>query len=364
MKTNHKTGFTLIELLVVISIIGMLMGLLLPAVQSARQAAARLQCQNNQKNLALAILNYETAKNELPSFRKNLIHNFSKFANDAEKASFASDWQSNWIVSILPYLEQTALYNGFTGKQDAIVFPIPVLRVLKCPSSTKDFSSGSAMNSYVVNCGTQNLFTDADTVPAMVDTTANLYYELATSGAGNRDNGTVGKNMGLFFDRLGGYKNGSNLFVCDTTINLDFISSADGTTKTILLSENEDADAWMMFNNGRAISGEEWAIGFTISRNANTNMSITQLRDSFLQGLDVENPAFGPTRLNVVKGITERYATNKVIRYAAARPSSNHVGIVVIAMCDGSVRTLSDDVDHGVYAYAVMPKDQTVSDLP
>jgi prepilin-type N-terminal cleavage/methylation domain-containing protein len=61
-----RRGFTLVELLVVIAIIGVLVALLLPAVQAAREAARRAQCQSNLKNIALAVLNYESMKKELP----------------------------------------------------------------------------------------------------------------------------------------------------------------------------------------------------------------------------------------------------------------------------------------------------------
>lgn len=89
-------GFTLVELLVVIAIIGVLVALLLPAIQAAREAARRAQCQSSIKNLALAVLNYESAKKELPV---GLVGG----AKDVE------GW--SWSTLTLPYLEQQALYN-------------------------------------------------------------------------------------------------------------------------------------------------------------------------------------------------------------------------------------------------------------
>jgi len=88
-------GFTLVELLVVIAIIGVLIALLLPAVQAAREAARRMKCQNNLKNIGLACLNYETAKKVLPP------------GSTVVTASGANGM--SWCVSILPYIEQGAL---------------------------------------------------------------------------------------------------------------------------------------------------------------------------------------------------------------------------------------------------------------
>jgi prepilin-type N-terminal cleavage/methylation domain-containing protein/prepilin-type processing-associated H-X9-DG protein len=96
IRASHRpSGFTLVELLVVIAIIGILVALLLPAIQAARAAAYRTQCQNNLKNIALACLNYETSKRELPPGSVN--------------ADGVSESGIGWPVSILPFVEEAAV---------------------------------------------------------------------------------------------------------------------------------------------------------------------------------------------------------------------------------------------------------------
>lgn len=98
---KRTRGFTLVELLVVIAIIGILVGLLLPAVQAAREAARRMQCSNNLKQLALALHNYESANKKFPIGFRDTVATNGKF--------FDGGW--SWAAGILPYIEQTALYN-------------------------------------------------------------------------------------------------------------------------------------------------------------------------------------------------------------------------------------------------------------
>ncbi|HEX5444026.1 MAG TPA: DUF1559 domain-containing protein, partial [Pirellulales bacterium] len=95
----HRSGFTLVELLVVIAIIGILIALLLPAVQAAREAARRSACNNNMKQLGLALLNYHDVYS---SFPQGYVGNTG--------TAVASNGRS-WMFAILPYVEQQALQN-------------------------------------------------------------------------------------------------------------------------------------------------------------------------------------------------------------------------------------------------------------
>ena len=105
-----RSGFTLVELLVVIAIIGILVGLLLPAVQSAREAARRMQCSNNLKQLGLAMHNYESTHKRYPAAGRG----YGMPTNAPIKDMIMN---SNGLVSLLPYMEQTNIYNKFNHTQ-------------------------------------------------------------------------------------------------------------------------------------------------------------------------------------------------------------------------------------------------------
>jgi prepilin-type N-terminal cleavage/methylation domain-containing protein len=130
-----RRGFTLVELLVVIAIIGILVALLLPAIQAAREAARRVQCQNNLKNLALAALNFENQNGGLPPASQA-----SRAAGAVERLDLYTGKQLSWIVYILPFIEEQALLDQFdleasAIQQDADTLPHEnQLNVLLCPS--------------------------------------------------------------------------------------------------------------------------------------------------------------------------------------------------------------------------------------
>lgn len=123
--TPVRFGFTLVELLVVVAVIGVLIGMTLPAVQSVREAARRTNCSNKLRQQGLALLNYESA--------------FQKFPAGSQSVTNLS-----WATEVLPYLEQPALFDRvnfeLSWRDDANVRVLAtVLDVFSCPSSSKDY---------------------------------------------------------------------------------------------------------------------------------------------------------------------------------------------------------------------------------
>ncbi len=137
-KYVRRHGFTLVELLVVIAIIGILVALLLPAIQAAREAARRTQCANNMKNIGLALINYVDAKKRLPAATQARPNN-TVFPN------FPNGPGGTWVVEIWPYIEEQALYDKFdktkpsNAPENAEVIGA-LLPWAVCPSDSEKFS--------------------------------------------------------------------------------------------------------------------------------------------------------------------------------------------------------------------------------
>ncbi len=122
-------GFTLVELLVVIAIIGVLVALLLPAVQAAREAARRTQCSNQMRQMSLALQNHESAKKTFPSGGIDPWPRIEDYA--AGGKSYAAPMQGlSWAFQILPYLEQNAVHNLV----DTVELPRTMIGLYYCPS--------------------------------------------------------------------------------------------------------------------------------------------------------------------------------------------------------------------------------------
>ena len=170
-KTSLRAGFTLVELLVVIAIIGILVGLLLPAVQAAREAARRMSCSNNFKQIGLAIHNYHSAYKQIPmqaggTFRADSNGGYNNQAGDNNRRRLS------WLVGLTPFFEQQAIWeqvanpwddngdgtidwpaNGprpWAGAYRPWVTQIPTLR---CPSDPGESPPGQGRTNYAANIG-------------------------------------------------------------------------------------------------------------------------------------------------------------------------------------------------------------------
>lgn len=325
MKKTSNAGFTLIELLVVISIIGMLMGLLLPAVQSAREQGRRTTCMNNQKNIALAMIQYEQTKGRFPQFRANGDCDADVRSQNAVSSSDMK-LQLGWIPQIFPYIEQQQLYDviqneGYTSANCDVT-----IETFVCKSAG---TADTNMNNYVANCGVAD-------------------GAIVSTGAGYTANDTS-KNYGMLTD---GCYGGAKISINDVK---------DGTTNTLLISENLQA--------GNIWASKEYLVGFCANSvnqgygvaNATENnatvgsdytvsgvvlpMKVNALRD-LVAGSDI-------TSLNANQDLSDGDAY-----WAWARPSSSHPGVVVVALVDGSTRVMSESVDHEVLTKAMAPNDK------
>ncbi len=179
---SRRRGFTLVELLVVIAIIGILVALLLPAVQSAREAARRMQCQNNLKQLGLALHSYHDQFKSFPP---------CAHWNDIGRVRVVNNQElsENWVIMILPFLEQQALYDSFDLERfitDPVNAPArgTELAVMLCPSdennrlkmngSRYNYGDGWARGNYAANgslrkSGLVDEFPDEETAGVMMN---------------------------------------------------------------------------------------------------------------------------------------------------------------------------------------------------
>jgi len=246
-----RKAFTLIELLVVIFIISLLMALIMPAVQSARESARTIRCTNNQKNLATALIHYENARGSLPGWREFI----TVVPPQTGGLTGPPGWQSgdeiaaqaSWVFSILPFIEETSLFDRLRAGQVEVSptdpsMQIPSLALLHCPSHWE--SSGSRAMNYVVNAGAVDDFSDTDPWVTTDGNVANgpfldrakIVVERLVPGQFMPSQCPC--NTQCRYNRnVGRYRN--------AVARISDISSMDGTSHTMLTSENAQRGFWI-----------------------------------------------------------------------------------------------------------------------
>jgi prepilin-type N-terminal cleavage/methylation domain-containing protein/prepilin-type processing-associated H-X9-DG protein len=296
-----RRALTLIELLVVVAIVGLLVALLLPAIQGARESARRAQCTNNLRQLALAMHGHHDANRRLPGFINSVGGAMNRMAA--------------WPVMLFPYVEEDRLWAMWNdpAASAASANPAPPITLLKCPSDSFDDPSLGNL-SYVANSAN-----------------AILALKPLPPGPGQQ----IGD--GVFFMR---YKRSFVVGSPPVIRSMSWRRIVDGTSQTLMLSENIQAGEY---------SSAEYFSPPSDLPNAIRLVSDAQLLTGFVWDYDPEITYAPPTDERCINGKKWYGLRAPVTTYYYSRPSSNHPGGANAAMCDASVFFLREDIDYKVY---------------
>lgn len=325
MSRHYKTkqGFTLVELLVVIAIIGILVALLLPAIQAAREAARRSECSNNLKQLALALHNYHDTHRTFPA---------SSYCNIANAPVGRWEHCHSWVESVLPYLEQAAWFDqidfGVWNNQGVNPSVLNAIWIpsLMCPSDpdrglyvnsrdgnyTPYTGSGDAGKSMGANyrgsAGPVNLNQCA--IPAMNPNINCKFLKGSRPAGGSAGPRWDDDSPGMF---SGGF------------VAYDFTSCKDGTSNTVFIGETLPIwNSLDMYFSGHMHVG---------TMNVPPNYHKV-------------DPSCGKAKTSRGGGGTCAYAPSWMGGY-----KSEHPGGVQVAMTDGSVRFINDGINYALWCY-------------
>ena len=345
MRQITRKAFTLVELLVVIAIIGTLVGLLLPAVQSAREAGRANTCRNNLKQLYTATISRETSLKNFPGY----INKMGIPGDEPDNQN-----RGSWVATLFDYMEMAPLADTWSkvydsdlsgsidaADQDGNGQFVP-LEILECPSDPAE-SVGEPLLSYVANAGCLN--------------------NTGTNPDGDQGQNGLNENAanGVFFDRT---RVSDGAFPVtdqyDTNnapmIQMTMAGIKDGTTTTLMYAENKNVLHWGYFNSSNTPE-RKYHFGFCWEQ-----------PDVVIAGMSNPNDTADTRRVN---GMEDGIFTTTVIADWETDnpdpgnfgfPSSFHPGGVHVAFCGGNVQLLTDSIEARVYAQ-LMTSNSKKSDL-
>jgi prepilin-type N-terminal cleavage/methylation domain-containing protein/prepilin-type processing-associated H-X9-DG protein len=372
-KANHvgkgaRGGFTLVELLVVITIIGILMGLLIPAVNAARETARRNQCSTQINNLSKAAIQSEMSKKQFPGW----VNDFGNFAGtfdpsdpELSGATYVAHKKiGSWVVSLLPSLDAQPTYEVWTqdkypvivtaGSQRFTTNAAPSLAIMQCPSSTT-LEGEFARNSYIANTGMHHLDSsgaainrsnaNAPSPPSGGTTTAVTFAS------------SMAKDNGVFNNKYAGAGGSAT----GPALRLDDFK--DGQGNTVLFSENLQAVPWVQVHpvTATALTALVPSSGTEVAYPA-----FSRFPQGFVWHYEDPNaynaaPSVSATQarlINSAQGGEDKFITRMTEANAAsvARPSSAHNDGVNMGFADGASKFIADSIDYRVYQALMTPR--------
>ena len=345
--SKQRNGFTLVELLVVIAIIGILVGLLLPAVQAAREAARRMQCSNNLKQLGLAMHNYHDVHKATPLHMHRAAHDYG--VGDSGNLS--------WYFGVLPYVEESNAFNflpsAFTGSGyswNGIVSGNSELgQIARVQMSTFQCPSESVTNENVPGLGNFNYVASSGPPRQLA---------LPIEGTSSRSRGFISHSR---MAQAGpGTTNCTGNWLSGSNNTVRFRDITDGLSNTCAVSES-------LVNDGSGNSNDPrrnlYYTGSALIQVPGTNIAdvvadglanhVNWSSWSQYKGLSwlytsswekhLYQHVFPPNTISIPGYNTDWFRCSEAD--SAVTPSSNHTGGVQVTMADGSVHFISENID-------------------
>ena len=337
-----RSGFTLVELLVVIAIIGILVSLLLPAVNMAREAARRVQCTNNVRQIALATINYESTHGRLPAagiVGENPEDDIASGRFDPQSGKMIS-----WAVLILPQIEEDVLYSQFDLNRSILDQPgqpqAQHVASYHCPSGsaeTRYFEHPELTNSVRFAKGNYAAFASP------------FHTDLLMEWPGALGGGSWSKDKQR---RLG----------------QSLRKVTDGVSKTLMISEvrtradeRDQRGAWALPWTGSSLLALDVhhfppsPLRYEVWRLTLDSAQLPNNVDGYNMDMLYDCPDEAAAQLENMPCLTYERGTS--LQYLSAAPRSRHPGGVVAAGMDGHVRFLVNDTDPELLAYMISIND-------